>query len=76
MKKLILLAAFVGLFASCKKNYSCACKSVNPIPNGGYVNQTQYSMKEFNEGDAKNKCLKTYEESGKALGTDYSCEVM
>lgn len=75
MKKLLLLATVLIFSASCKKNYSCACKSVNPIPNGGYVNQTQYSMKEFNEQAAKDKCLKTYEESGKAKG-DYSCEVM
>lgn len=75
MKKLLLLAAAVTFLASCKKNFSCACKSVNPIPNGGYVNQTQYSMKEFNEQDAKNKCIKTYEDSGKAQG-EYSCEVM
>lgn len=75
MKKLFLFVAALLVFASCKKNFSCACKSINPVPNGGYMNQTQYSVKAYNEQAAHDDCLKTYEESGKAVG-DHSCEVM
>jgi hypothetical protein len=76
MKKLFLLAVAFVFLSSCKKNFSCACKSINPAPTGGYINQTQYGVKEFNEQAAHEHCLKNYQESGKALGDDYTCEVM
>jgi hypothetical protein len=65
---MFLLAALVLL--SCKKTYHCACNSLTSNQQGGgYVNQTQYTVKERSEENAQTKCLEKYNESQYATTT-------
>ncbi len=75
MKKLIILVPALFFITSCKKNFSCTCNEVSTVQNGGYINQTQYNVKQYNEQGARDKCTEMYVENVQPKG-DHKCEVM
>jgi len=75
MKKLIILVPALFVLASCKKNFSCTCNETSTVQNGGYINQTQYNVKEYNEQGARDRCSDMYV-NDKAPKGDHKCEVM
>jgi len=75
MKKLLILVPALFMMISCKKNYSCTCNEVSTVQNGGYINQTQYNVKEYNEQGARDRCTDMYVNNVAPKG-DHKREVM
>lgn len=82
MKKLFILFTSVLFLASCKKTYHCTCNTTSTaLQNGGYVNQTQYTVKMYGQDAAHDKCLEMYKETdyvkqNNPPSTDMKCEVI
>jgi hypothetical protein len=82
MKKLIIFAFIVVTAASCKKTYHCTCNTTSTaLQNGGYVNQAQYTFKEWNQDAAHQKCIDKYMESdyvkqNNVQSQDMKCEII
>jgi hypothetical protein len=82
MKKLLFLVTVVISLASCKKTYHCTCNTTSTaLQNGGYVNQAQYTFKEWNQDAAYNKCMDKYKESDYVVqnnvqSQDMKCEMI
>ncbi|MBK6522666.1 MAG: hypothetical protein KBG47_04190 [Bacteroidia bacterium] len=65
-----LTLAFI--FVSCKKDYTCECKTIDP--HQGFVNAETYHVREKSKEDAMVNCAKQYDQSGKATN-GISCVV-
>jgi hypothetical protein len=82
MKKLFILLMAVGFLASCKKTYHCTCNTTSTaLQNGGYVNQTQYTVKMYGQEAAHDKCIEMYQETdyyktNNVQPQDIKCEVI
>ncbi len=82
MKKLFILVVAVVFLASCKKTYHCTCNTTSTaLQNGGYVNQTQYTVKMYGMEAARDKCMERYKESdyvkqNNPPSADMKCEVI
>ncbi|MDF2448604.1 MAG: hypothetical protein K0R26_1108 [Bacteroidota bacterium] len=57
---------------SCKKEYTCECKTIDV--HQGFINPVNYQVKEKNEKDALSNCAKQYNASGSATG-GIKCDV-
>lgn len=71
MKVLFYLLFGLTLF-SCKKNYTCQCSTLDP--NYGFVNPTEYQVRERKELDVMEACVNKFVESGKATN-GINCQV-
>lgn len=71
MKKLLTFALagmFAMGFASCKKDYVCAC---NLSSGGSSTTIYKYDIKDETRHNAKNQCT----DKASALGVDYTCDL-
>lgn len=77
MKKLLLVAAvaaFTVSMTSCKKDYTCTCKStVTPSGGTATVTETKVEYKKVKEDDAKTSC-DAGNSSSEIFGTTYKTE--
>jgi hypothetical protein len=82
MKKLFIIAAVATSLVSCKKTYHCTCNTTSTaLQNGGYVNQAQYTEKQYNQDAAHQKCLDRYKETdyvkqNNVQPTEMKCEMI
>jgi uncharacterized protein YxeA len=72
MKKIILIIAIGSAMFSCKKKYNCECST--PDARLGYINTTNYTVKEKNKTQALSSCIKKFGDSGYAT-SGISCEI-
>lgn len=68
----VLSLSLIFIFTSCKKEYTCECKTIDP--HQGFINPETYHVKEKNKDDAMVNCAKQYDQSGKATN-GISCVV-
>lgn len=67
---------------SCKKTYTCTCTTQPAVStntftqqqSGGFLNQTHYSLEQWNKESAQSKCNDMYEKSG-LIVNGYACTV-
>jgi hypothetical protein len=63
MRNLLFILSLVAVLG-CKKKYHCVCSVATGSSQGvGYTNQTQYTVKEWNEQKAHDKCIDEYGKS-------------